>query len=182
LFTFSFYLNSRMSFLTEKSYIMLSLYIRGFAMGLIFTPISSAALLDLPRSKMAQASGLTNTIRQLGGSLGVAILTTILVSRVNYHNQIYGQEINPHSVVFNKTVSNITASNVHTAGSSYSDGAKQGQYLLLSNITKQAYIQGIDDDFLIAAVMMLVGGIPVLFLKSKKKFKKKNENYEVPEM
>jgi DHA2 family multidrug resistance protein len=39
------------------------------------------------------------------------------------------------------------------------------------NLTNQAYIQGIDDDFLIAAGLTLIGGIPVFFLHSKKKLK-----------
>ena len=64
--------------MTEHWYIMLSLYLRGFGMGLMFTPLSAVALLDIPREKMAQASGLINVIRQIGGSLGVAIFATIL--------------------------------------------------------------------------------------------------------
>ena len=69
LLIFSFYLNSDLSFLTEHSYVMTSLYIRGFGMGLIFTPLSSLSLATIPRDKMAQASGISNTVRQIGGSL-----------------------------------------------------------------------------------------------------------------
>ena len=45
--------------------------------------------------------------------------------------------------------------------------------VLVANVNKQAYIQGIDDDFLIAALITLVGAIPVLFLAVKKKNKLK---------
>ena len=59
LLVLSFYLNSELSFLTERSYVMTSLYLRGFGMGMIFTPLSTMSLLTLPREKMAQASGIS---------------------------------------------------------------------------------------------------------------------------
>jgi DHA2 family multidrug resistance protein len=43
--------------------------------------------------------------------------------------------------------------------------------MIASNVSKQAYIEGINDDFLIAAAITLVGGIPVLFLRVRKKKK-----------
>jgi|GEM_PF-6936592 len=44
----------------------------------------------------------------------------------------------------------------------------KGQLAIVSNVNKQAYIQGIDDDFLIAAFITIIGGIPILFLRVKK--------------
>ena len=95
LFAFSFYLNSNLSWLTELHFIMLSLYLRGLAMGLMFTALTTVSLSEIPREKMAQASAITNSIRQLGGSLGVALLATLLTSRVNFHAQIFGGAIKP---------------------------------------------------------------------------------------
>lgn len=176
LLALSFYLNSFLSFLTERSFVMLTLYIRGFAMGLMFTPLSTISLLEIPREKMAQASGLSNTVRQLGGSLGVAILATVLSGRVNYHSQMYEQSIEPKSQVYINVSNNLTHNIMHNAGSSYSAAIKQGQYAIVSNVSKQAYIEGIDDDFLIAAFITIIGGIPVFFLRSKKNnISKKNQ-------
>jgi MFS transporter, DHA2 family, multidrug resistance protein len=76
LLAFSFYLNSKLSFLSELRTIMISLYLRGVGMGLLFTALSTISLLEISREKMAQASAITNSIRQLGGSLGVALLAT----------------------------------------------------------------------------------------------------------
>jgi DHA2 family multidrug resistance protein len=175
LLTISFLLNSSLSFLTENNFIMLSLYLRGFAMGLLFTPLQTVALLQIPREKMAQASGISNTIRQLGGSLGIAILATVLSSRVNFHSQMYSQAIQPKSQVFMNTLNHLTYNMQHNLGSSFANAARQGQMVVLSNVNKQAYIQGIDDDFLIAAIITLVGVIPILFLVAKKKNKFQKE-------
>jgi DHA2 family multidrug resistance protein len=168
LFAFSFYLNSKLSWLTEQNYIMLSLYLRGLAMGLMFTALTTVSLLEIPREKMAQASAITNSIRQLGGSLGVALLATLLSSRVSYYGQLYGGAIKPGSEVYQQTINRLKYHVQYEAGSSPSTAVRQSQGLLLSNINKQAYIQGINDDFLLAGIITLIGGIPIIFLHTKK--------------
>jgi DHA2 family multidrug resistance protein len=168
IFAYSFYLNANLSWLTELKFIMLSLYLRGFAMGLMFTALTTVSLSEIPREKMAQASAITNSIRQLGGSLGVAILATLLTTRVSYHSQVFGGAIKPGTEIYQQTVAKMKYHLQSEAGSSPANAAKQSQYLLMANLNKQAYIQGIDDDFLIAAIITLIGGIPIIFLHNKK--------------
>jgi DHA2 family multidrug resistance protein len=167
----SFAINSKLSWLTEHSFIMTSLYIRGFAMGIIFSPLSSMSLLTISREKMAQASGITNTIRQMGGSLGVAMFTTILNSRINFHSQMYGSAIQSGSQEFKNVAKDLTYFAQQHMGSNMAQAIQQSKYMLLSHVTKEAYIQGIDDDFWLAALITLVGLIPVLIMRSKNKNK-----------
>jgi MFS transporter, DHA2 family, multidrug resistance protein len=169
LLIFSFYLNSDLSFLSEHSFIMTSLYIRGFGMGLIFTPLSTLSLLTVPRDKMAQASGILNTIRQIGGSLGVALLSTLLTSRTKFHAQMYGEALQAGSQTFHNVTQNLAYYIQAHSGGAYSTALKQGQTLLLSNVNAQAFIHGVDDDFLIASCITALGLIPILILKSRKK-------------
>jgi len=164
----SFYINSSFSFLTERPYVMLGLYIRGFALGIIFTPLSTLSLSQIPREKMAQASGVTNTIRQIGGSLGVAILTTVLATRVTYHTELYSEALSANSPVYTQVRSGLQHFAQQQVGSSPAVASQQAQVLLISNIDKQAYIQGIDDDFLLVAIVTLLGSAPVLLLRRKK--------------
>jgi DHA2 family multidrug resistance protein len=168
LFSLSFYMNANLSWLTERNYIMLALYLRGLAMGLMFTALTTVSLLEIPREKMAQASAITNSIRQLGGSLGVALLATLLTSRVGYYSQLYGGAIKPGSEVYKQTLKRINYHMQYEAGSSPSDATRDSQMLLLSNLNKQSYIQGINDDFLLAGIITLIGGIPIIFLNTKK--------------
>ncbi len=168
LFAFSFYLNANLSWLTERNYIMLSLYLRGLAMGLMFTALTTVSLSEISREKMAQASAITNSIRQLGGSLGVALLATVLTSRVIYHSQLYGGELEQNSVAYHKTTAELRYYMQNTGGSSPAKATRQSQAVLFSNLNKQAYVQGINDDFLLAGIITLIGGIPILFLHTKK--------------
>ncbi|MEI6276008.1 MAG: DHA2 family efflux MFS transporter permease subunit [Prolixibacteraceae bacterium] len=171
LMAFSFYLNANLSFLTEHSAIMLPLYLRGIGMGIIYSALLAVSLVDIPREKMAQASGINNVVRQLGGSFGVAILATFLSTRVVYHSQMYGGALESNSPAYKSAVKNISETAVHNAGSSISAAKIQSQYIIVSNVTKQAFIEGINDDFLIAAVVTLIGGVPILFLRVRKKKK-----------
>lgn len=169
LLIISFYLNSQLSFMTEHSFIMTSLYLRGLGMGMIFTPLSSYSLSTIPREKMAQASGITNTVRQVGGSFGVALLSTTLTSRVNYHMQVFGGSIQSNSQVFRNTVTGLSGYIQQHSGSSAALATKQSQSVLMSHIGTQAFIQGINDDFLIAAAITALCFIPILFMRKKRK-------------
>jgi MFS transporter, DHA2 family, multidrug resistance protein len=53
--------------------------IQGFGLGFLFVPLSTVSLGDIPIGEMAGATGVYTLVRQLGGSLGIAILTTLLV-------------------------------------------------------------------------------------------------------
>ncbi len=174
LLVLSFVLNSNLSFMTEHSFVMTSLYLRGFGMGMIFTPLSSLSLASIPRDKMAQASGITNTIRQIGGSLGVALLSTVLTARINFHSQIFGGSIQANSQVFQNTIHNLTSYIQHNAGSSYATALKQSQGVLMQHVGIQSFIQGINDDFLIAAGLTAISFIPIFLMHSKNKMLKRS--------
>jgi DHA2 family multidrug resistance protein len=123
---------------------------------------------------MGQASGLLNVIRQVGGSFGVAILTTILTTRITYHSQSFGEMIQSNSPAFHAVLRNIGYFITTNAGSAGSLVDKQSQSILMSHVTRQSFVQAIDDDFLLAAVITLVSAVPVIFLKIGRKGKGKN--------
>jgi DHA2 family multidrug resistance protein len=169
LLAFSFFLNYHLSFMSEKPFIMLSLYLRGLGMGMIFTPLSTMSLMTISREQMAQASSISNTVRQIGGSLGVAVLSTMLTARTNFHTQIYGQAVQSDSQVLHNITRDLGWQIQHTAGGSFSTAATQAKSLIIQHVNIQAFIQGVSDDFFIAACVTLTGIIPVLLLISKNK-------------
>jgi DHA2 family multidrug resistance protein len=176
LLAFSFWLNSRMSVFTEHSYIMLSLYLRGLAMGMMFSPLAALGLVTVPREKMAQASGLNNVIRQVGGSFGVALFSTMLTSRVIYHIQIFGQSIDPNSPAFTTMMQNMERFAGTAGGLVGPQATAAGKSILFTHISKQAFVDGINDNFLIACLFTLLCMVPVFFLKNKKKAVAKSKN------
>ena len=109
LMAFTFYQFSSLSFFSERHDIMVPLYLRGIAMGILFPPLMTLSISEIANRKMAQASGLINVIRQLGGSFGVAVFGTILTRRTIYHMAMYGGQVNPNSDAFRQTVMRLQA-------------------------------------------------------------------------
>ncbi len=175
----SLFLFSLFSLETEYGQIMLPLYIRGLALGMLFSPLSAVALMDIPRSKMAQASGLFNTIRQIGGSFGVALLGTVLTRRVIFHTETFSQAVKPNSDALNHVVYGMQHVIQQNTGGTAAEALSKAKILIAQNLTNQAFVQGINDDFLISAAITATLLIPLVLLKIHKN--KKREKIEILE-
>lgn len=77
---------------TPHWYIMLTLYLRGIGIGLAFTPLNTIAVSQIPVSSLANASGISNTVKQISGSVGIALFTSLLTSRVATHSATMGAQ------------------------------------------------------------------------------------------
>ncbi|MCL5028075.1 MAG: DHA2 family efflux MFS transporter permease subunit [Bacteroidetes bacterium] len=165
----SLFVNRYLSLFSETSSIMISLYLRGLGMGLIFTPLSAMALSEIPRERMAQASGLFNVLRQIGGSFGVALMGTLLTDRTIFHYTFYGEAVNKYSPVAKNIVGGLSEFSQHAIGGTNSISVLRANALIIYNISQQAFVSAVDDDFLIAAIITVLCIIPILFLRYKKK-------------
>lgn len=165
LLALSLYLNYFLSVYSEHSQIMIPLYIRGVAMGLVFTPLSTLALSEVPRHKMAQASGLFNVIRQVGGSFGVALLGAMLTRRMIFHMSAFGQTVDQYSVPFRSAIARTQMFAQHAAGGGAAVASSRARALVVEHLSNQAFVAAIADDFLIAAAISAVCLLPILFLR-----------------
>jgi MFS transporter, DHA2 family, multidrug resistance protein len=59
--------------------------VQGVGIGFIFVPLNTVALATIPRERMGNATVLLNVVRNLGGAIGVAVLTTLLARRSQAH-------------------------------------------------------------------------------------------------
>lgn len=168
LMAFSFYLNLYLSFLTEKWYVMMSLCLRGIGMGILFTPLLTLSLANIRAESMAQASSITNIIRQMGGSFGVAIFSFTLTQRTHYHAQRYGEALNQTGEVYRQTMDNLSQFAQQVAGATQHASQELAEQMILKRIELEAYIGGINDDFYLALVVTLVCVLPVFWLKHNK--------------
>ena len=169
LFSISFYLNSKLSIFSEHAQIMLPMYIRGVAMGMIFSPLSVLSMKDVTHREMAQASGMMNLIRQVGGSFGVAILQTILTQRILFHSAVAGAKLDRASPVFAHTVQLLQTHAVHDAGQTTQNAALQAVGMISAFFSEQIFVWAINDDFLFSCACTVVCMAPILILKTKKR-------------
>lgn len=71
--------------------------VRGFGLGFLFIPLTNLALAGLQGKELAQGAGLTNMMRQLGGSFGVAIVSTFITTRTGIRRADLTGFINDYS-------------------------------------------------------------------------------------
>ena len=166
LLALTFYQFSFLSYLSERTQIMIPLCIRGVAMGLIFSPLTTIAISEITNRKMAQASGLINVIRQVGGSFGVAVFGTILTQRTIFHASMYGQQLQQDSPTLLQTIARLRYFAEGAVGSTFHQATQQANALLYKFVGTQAFIQAVDDVFLIAGAILIICIIPLLFLRT----------------
>jgi DHA2 family multidrug resistance protein len=78
LFFIAMWLLSRMTLASGPEETFWPLILRGVGLGLIFVPLTNASMAELRVQELAQGTGMFNLTRQLGGSLGIAIMATLL--------------------------------------------------------------------------------------------------------
>ncbi len=148
------------------------LVIRGFGMALLFVPLTTLAMQDLKGSEIGQGSGLNNMSRQLGGSFGIAALTTLIHVRQGYHRSNLVPNVNEYNPAFTQKLSGLI-NGFMAKGSSYLDAKLMAMKAIEGSVIKQTMLLTYNDAYWVAGMVMLCS-IPLLYLQ---KFKK---NVNVP--
>jgi MFS transporter, DHA2 family, multidrug resistance protein len=74
----------------------------------LFVPINTAAYAFVPPNKNNAASGLINLARNIGGSVGISAVTTLLARRAQFHQLRLTENANPLNPNFNQAVDSVT--------------------------------------------------------------------------
>src|SRR5690348_18445349 len=93
LFFVSMYLLSRMTLASGPHETFWPLIARGVGLGLIFVPLTSASMAELRVKDLAQGTGMFNLTRQLGGSLGIAVMATLLTRFTTQSKQLLTEHV-----------------------------------------------------------------------------------------
>src|SRR5246127_4830421 len=78
--------------------------LQAVGMAFLFVPINTAAYAFLPREKNNAASGLMNLARNIGGSVGISFVTTMLARRAQFHQAMLAQNLSAANPVFEKAL------------------------------------------------------------------------------
>jgi len=145
---------------TDYRHYALARMLQGLGLGFFFVPVSSLAYSFLPANKNNKASSITNLFRNLGGSFGVAFVTTMLERRTQFHHSVLVQHLTSENPVFQRTLDSITPY-LMSAGASAADAAQQAYGLVARIADRQAATLGFLDCFhllgWVAFVTMLLG-------------------------
>jgi DHA2 family multidrug resistance protein len=146
---------------------LLPTLIRGIGLSLLFVPITMLALQDVPPEEMGQATGLNNMMRQLGGSLGIAIITTIISSRLSMHRAHLIEYISPYSPHFNERF-NSAVQGLIARGYSFAEAKRLALQSINGAVVKQTLLLTYADAFWIGGLIFMIA-IPFIFMQRFKR-------------
>ena len=156
---------------TSYEYVMGIMVLRGMGLGLFMMPATVMSMANIPLSKVSRASAINNALRQISGSMGIAILTTMLQNRQIFHLQHIAENINLTSHAALGMLTSGQQLFMHHGDVSWMAHVKSLAVLSQLSI-QQSYIFSFDDSFFVLSLICLVGVIPALLLKHVKPKKK----------
>jgi DHA2 family multidrug resistance protein len=138
---------------------------QAIGLAFLFVPINTAAYSFIPKGKNNAASGLINLSRNIGGSVGISFVTTMLARRA----QVHQSNLVAHTNAGNGTLETMLNSATHlliSRGSSAHEAARQAYGLVAARIDQQATMLAYIDNFWMLSVAVLAM-IPFVFLMKK---------------
>ena len=138
---------------------------RGAATVLMFLPLSLATLGSLPKEDISAGSGFYNLSRQLGGSIGIAILTTLLSQRESFHRAILLAKLTPYEPQTSQRLDTMTQL-FQNGGADAATAHQQAIASLEQLITTQAAILSYADVFRFVGIVFLCS-LPLLVFLGK---------------
>lgn len=155
----------KMSPNTSASSMFWPLILRSFGTALMFLPLSLATLGPIPQKDISEATGFYNLTRQLGGSIGVALLSTLLERREAFHRAVLVEKLVTSDPHVQERVTAYSAKFLGL-GISGSDATAYAHKLLDLGVTMQSAILSFGDSFW-ATSMTVACSIPLVFLLGK---------------
>jgi DHA2 family multidrug resistance protein len=141
--------------------------LQGCGLAFLFVPINTVAYSFLPREKNNAASGFINLSRNIGGSLGISVVTTLLSRRAQFHQVNLTSHVNRYSPSLLSALQ-ATRNLLFLNGSSAADAASKAYGLIYGTVMRQANMLAYVDDFRLLGVVVLVM-VPFVFLMKKPK-------------
>jgi DHA2 family multidrug resistance protein len=134
--------------------LLIPIMLTGFALSFVFVPMSTMMMATISNKNMGAATGLSNMLRNIGGSVGIAMATTALIRRSALHQTYLASNLSPSSPELQRKSAMIAMYLGHRVGVA---GARPGSYGLLYGLMQQqsallAYV----DVFRWTAVLALV--------------------------
>jgi len=140
--------------------------VNGIAVSLIFVPLTTITMGQLRQEQIGNASGIYNLMRNLGGGLGIAAVTTIIDRASQAHQAIMITHLTPYDPIYQERLAAITAALTSQSGSWAA--ANQAPAIIYGVMQQQAQLAAFVDNFQLFGIVCLLC-VPLVFLFRKVK-------------
>jgi DHA2 family multidrug resistance protein len=140
-------------------------FVQGIGMGMLFVPLTTVAMDRISRADMGQASSLFNLLRNIGGSVGIALIETSLARDRQAHTNMLGAHVTAYSASTQSMFDGLRAAFV-ARGSDVVTATSRAQAALFGMVQQQAAMLSFLHAFQLLAVVFVVM-TPLVFLMKK---------------
>lgn len=164
VFGLSCLMNIHMTADYAYDHILLPHVIRGLGMPFIMIPLSVIATAGIEPQQVGSASGLFNVMRNLGGSVGIALLATFVSVREHFHSN---HILEPVSLYNPETQERLAAMTSHFASQGADPELAQLQALtaIAAIARRESYVMAFNDAFFVIGSAFVVSLLVIMFLK-----------------
>ena len=164
LFAGSCFMNGYMGPEYGKDQFIYANIVRAFGQPFTIVPVTALATATLARKDAGDGSAIFNMFRNLGGSVGIAILNTVTVRREQFHDSVIGDSITAYRPEVQAQLAATQASFINR-GFDSATAMGQAYAALKLTVRKAANVMAYNDAFLIVGFGLLAGAILVWFCK-----------------
>ncbi|MGJ1320241.1 MDR family MFS transporter [Sphingobacterium spiritivorum] len=166
-FGFSFFMYGILTNDTGSEHMFWPLISRGVGLGLLFVPVMTLSLSTLQGKAIGEGAAFTGMMRQLGGSFGIALITTFISRDSQKHRIDLVSHLDSSSFEVQQRVQQMQA-NFMSKGFSSNEALAKAHQLLDLSVTKQAAVLSYMDVFLYLGIVFLICVPFVLTIKQGK--------------
>jgi DHA2 family multidrug resistance protein len=138
---------------------------QSFGLAFLFVPINAAAFSYIAKARMSNATGIINLARNIGGSAGIAFVTTMLQRRAQFHQSVLVGHITPYDPGYQMFLQGAGRF-LQGQGSGPPQAADQAQGLVYGLVQQQAAMLSFIDNFWLMGLMFLAMVPLALLLKT----------------
>ncbi|PYS51215.1 MAG: EmrB/QacA family drug resistance transporter [Acidobacteria bacterium] len=151
---YSTYLFSDINLQISMGSIVWPSIISGLAMGFVFVPLTTTAMGTLSNEQMGNASGVFNLMRNTGGSIGIAAMTTLLSRQAQVHQAAIASHLTPYDPMFQQRVQQIQNALSHQMNPAMA--SQQAYATIYGTAVRQAMVMSYIDNFRILAFLCVL--------------------------
>jgi MFS transporter, DHA2 family, multidrug resistance protein len=144
--------------------------LNGIAISFIFVPLTTATMSQLGQQQIGNASGLYNLMRNLGGSIGIAFVTTMLARGAQTHQALMVGHLTATDPAFAQRFA--AAKNLLAQQPDPATATRQAYNTMYSLLDQQAHLWAFVDNFYLFCLLALAG-VPLVFLFKRISYAKK---------
>jgi len=137
-------------------------FVQGISLALLFVPLTTITMDPIPRESMGNATSIFNLMRNIGGSLGIAVATTVLARRQQLHTNVLGAHVDVYNPQARALLEQLRAAFM-ARGSDLATATQQARAAVFGLVQRHAAMLSFTDVFRLMA-LLFVCLLPLLFL------------------